>query len=137
MRWRKHSKARVEDSVIVQEAQAVLNGTVQTAYADWQRRPSWVYVNQLAHADAVTLRRLADSEKSLHPATWGYACAVLAAQVLALASGRRTLVDVQRALVPLEIDLLDHVYPPDLTPGQLVRLATQALASAGFSLPSS
>jgi hypothetical protein len=131
MRWRK--KLKMTDASVVKEAEAVLEGTVRTSTcADWQRRPPWVYVNQLAHADGATLARLARDQTALHPASWDYACAILASEILELASGRR-LVDIQRALVPLELDLLAVGYTSKLTPGILVRLATQRLAARGFN----
>jgi hypothetical protein len=60
----------------------------------------------------------------------GYACALLAGEVLAVASRGRALVDVQRALVPLELGLLDGAYSGDLSPGTLVRLVAEALGAA-------
>lgn len=130
MRFRRKSQFRVEDSAIVQEAQTVLNGTVGTStFACWQRRPAWVYVNEFAHADRPTLEKLAKSRPHLHPATWAYARSVLAGEVLALASRGRGLVEVQRALVLLELELLDHPYSGVLTPDNLVSLVTQALVA--------
>jgi hypothetical protein len=130
MRFRRKSQARVEDSAIVQEAQTVLNGTVGTStFACWQRRPAWVYVNEFAHADRPTLEKLAKRRPHLHPATWDYARSVLAGDLLALASRGRGLVEVQRALVVLELELLDHPYSGVLTPDNLVSLVTQALVA--------
>ena len=130
MRFRRNSQVRVEESAIVQEAQTVLSGAVGTsAYACWQRRPAWVYVNEFAHADAATLEKLAKSRAHLHPATWDYARSVLAGEVLALASRGRGLVEVQRALVRLELELLDHPYSGVLTPENLVSLVTHTLVA--------
>lgn len=132
MQFHRSSQLRKEESAVVQQAQALLSGTVGTAYACWQRRPPWVYINELAHADAATLSRLAQNQTVSHPASWIYARALLAGEVLKLASGGRGLVEVQRALVPLELELLDNVYADDVTPGMLVRLADQALTAAGL-----
>ena len=130
MRFRRNSQVRVEESAIVQEAQTVLSGAVGTsAYACWQRRPAWVYVNEFAHADAATLEKLAKSRAHLHPATWDYSRSVLAGEVLALASGGRGLLEVQRALVRLELELLDRPYSGVLTPENLASLVTHALVA--------
>jgi hypothetical protein len=132
MHFRRNSQVRKEEAALVEQAQALLSGTFGTiVYANWQRRPAWVYVNQLAHADASTLDRLAQRQTTSHPASWTYACALLAGEVLELAATGRGLTEVQRALVPLELELLDNVHSDDLTPAVLVRLATQALAAAG------
>jgi hypothetical protein len=136
MRWRKNSKQRFEDTAIVREAQALLDGTVRTvSYPQWRRVPPWAYINQLAHADAGTLVRLAKDSATLPPTSWDSACAFLAGELLALASGGRELVEVQRALVPLELDLLDKIDPANLTPAMLVRRAFEALAAAGYGAP--
>ncbi len=128
MRFHRNSQVRVEDSVIVQEARTMLSGAVGTkAYLCWQRRPAWVYVNEFAHADGPTLERLAKSRAHLHPATWDYARSVLAGEVLTLASQGRGLIEVQRALVRLELELLDHPYSGVLTPDNLVSLVTHTL----------
>jgi hypothetical protein len=133
MHFRRDLQVRKEESAVVEQAQALLSGTVgATAYAYWQRRPAWVYINELAHADAATLGRLAQTQTVCHPASWIYARAFLAGEVLKMASGGRGLVEAQKALVPLELELLGHVHGDDLTPGTLVRLATQALAAAGL-----
>ncbi len=130
MHFRRKSQVTAEDSAIVQEAQAVLSGAVGTsAYVCWQRRPAWVYVNEFAHADGPSLEKLAKSRAHLHPATWDYARSVLAGEVLALASRGRGLVEVQRALVRLELELLDHPYSGALTPDNLVSLVTHALVA--------
>ena len=99
-----------EDSGVVKEAEAMLEGTVRaSSFADGERRPPWLYVNRLAHADGATLARLAGEQTALHPASWHYACAILASEVLELAFGKRW---VKRALVPLELDLLAAGYIP-------------------------
>jgi hypothetical protein len=64
-----------------------------------------------------------------------YACARPAAELLPVSSRGRTLADVLRALVPLELDLLGGVYSPRLTPAMLMTLASRALAVAGFVRP--
>ena len=130
MLFRRKSQLRVEDSAIVQEAQTVLNGAVGTsAFACWQRRPAWVYVNEFAHADGPTLEKLARNRPHLHPATWDYARSVLAGQILALASRGRGLVEVQRALVRLQLERLDHPYAGVRTPHDLVSLVSHALVA--------
>jgi hypothetical protein len=137
VRWRKKSAFdEREDSRVVKEARAVLDGTARnTTYLLSQRLPTWVYVNQLAHADRATLVGLVKGVSVFHPATLDYACAQLAAELLALASGGRALADVQRALVPLELDLLGDAYSPGLSPATLMTLASRALAVAGFDRP--
>jgi hypothetical protein len=131
MHFRRNSQVGKEERAVVEQAQALLSGTVgTTGYGYWPRRPPWVYVNELAHADAATLGRLAQTQTMCHPASWIYARALLAREVLKMASEGRGLVEVQRALVPLELELLDGVYSTDLTTGMLVRLVTEALGTA-------
>ena len=52
---------------------------------------------------------------------------MLAGEVLAVASRGQGLVEVQRALVRLELELLDHPYSGVLTPDNLVSLVTYSL----------
>ena len=125
MRWRWNPLARANDSAVVNEAQAVLEGVARTTtYAGRRTPPAWVYVNQLAHADATTLAQLADRGPALLPATWDHASAVLAGELLTRVARTGTLADVQRRLVPLELDLLGGAYPPSLTSAQLVCLVS-------------
>ena len=120
MRWRWNPLARVNNSGVVKEAQARLEGVARTTtYAGRRTAPAWVYVNQLAHADAATLAQLADRGPALHPATWDHASAVLAGELLTRVARTGTLAEVQRRLVPLELDLLGGAYPPALTPPNL------------------
>ncbi len=136
MRWRWNPRAAVNNCAVVDEARALLDGAARTTtYAGRRRPPAWVYVNQLAHADAATLARLAERGPALHPATWDYASAVLAGELLTRAARTGVLADLQRTLVPLELDLLGGACPPALTPAQLVRLASDALAASGASRP--
>ena len=121
MRWRRNQLPGVNDSAVVNEARAVLEGVARTTtYAGRRTPPAWVYVNELAHGDTATLARLADRGPALHPATWDHASAVLAGELLARAARTGTLADVQRALVPLELDLLGGACPPILAPARLV-----------------
>ena len=120
----------MEDSAIVEEAQRVLSGAVGTnAFVCWPRRPAWVYVNEFPHADGPTLEKLANGRPHLHPATWDHARSVLAGEVLALASRGRGLVEVQRALVRLQLERLDHPYAGVRTPHDLVSLVSHALVA--------
>jgi hypothetical protein len=133
MRWRR-SQPTPDEGPVVGEARAVLEGTVRAQrYAQWRRLPAWVYVNELAHADVATLARLAQRRGQLHPATFEHASAFLAAKILLRASGESSLSDVQRSLVPLELDLLGEAYPAGTTAATLLTLALDALAASGSS----
>ncbi len=136
MRWRWNPLPRVDKSAVVNEARAVLEGVARTTtYAGRRVPPPWVYVNELAHADVATLLRLADRGPALHPASWDHASAVLAGELLTRAAKTGALEDVQKTLVPLELDLLGGTYPSALTPARLVRLVSEALAASGPSRP--
>jgi hypothetical protein len=112
----------------------VLEGTVRArTYAPWKRLPAWVYLNELAHADVATLVRLAEIQARLHPATFEYASAFLAGEILVRANGASSLSDIQRSLVPLELELLGDAYRADPTAATLVALALHALAASGSS----
>ena len=114
----------------------MLEGVARTTtYAGRRTPPAWVYVNQLAHADSTTLARLAERRPVLHPATLDHASAVLAGELLTRAARTGAIADVQRRLVPLELDLLAEAYRPALTPAQLVCLVSDALAASGPSRP--
>ena len=74
MHFRPNRQVRKEEGEVVEEAQALLKGTVATSVdVYWLRRPPWVYVNELAHADGATLGRLAQRQTAFHPASWNYA----------------------------------------------------------------
>lgn len=114
----------------------MLEGKVRARrYGAWRRPPTWVYVNELAHGDVGTLARLAESRGQVHPATFEYASAFLATEILARANGARSLSEIQRSLVPLELDFLGERYPVDTTAPVLVSLALHALAASGPSPP--
>jgi hypothetical protein len=133
MRWSRRSPPPGEDGPVVSEARALLDGTVRAQrYPAWRRPPAWVYLNELAHADAETLARLAESRGKVHPATFEYASAFLAAEILARANETGSLLDIQRSLVPLELDLL-AAYPAPTTAASFVALALHALAASGSS----
>jgi hypothetical protein len=111
----------------------VLDGAARsTTYARWPRVPAWAYVNQLAHADRAELVRLADHGWSQYRHKWDDACAYLANELLARADGQRPLADVQRALIPLELDVLKGAYPSSVSPTMLVGWVSHTLAVAGF-----
>jgi hypothetical protein len=86
----------------------------------------------LAHADRAELVRLADQGWSQYRSKWADASAFLANELLARADAHRSLADVQRALVPLELDLLDGAYPPSVTPAMLVGWVSHTLLISGF-----
>ena len=136
MRWRRNRLERANNRAIVNEARALLEGVARTTtYASRRRPPDWVYVNELAHADAATLARLAARGPALHPSTWDYASAVLAGDVLTRAARTGGLAQVQRTLVALELDLLGGACPPALTPAKLVCLVSNALTTSWPSRP--
>jgi hypothetical protein len=68
---------------------------------------------------------------------WDHACAILADEVLCRSSKTRTLADVQRTLIRLELDLLRRTDLLNLTPAALVAWVSQELATSGFSRPGS
>jgi hypothetical protein len=114
----------------------VLEGAVRAQRCGaFRRLPVWVYLNELAHADLATLARRAGSRGQVHPATFEYASAFLAAEILARANEAGSLSDVQRSLVPLELDFLGEAYSPDTPAATLVSLALHALAASGSSPP--
>src|SRR5215471_13603989 len=101
--WGRRMKARS----VVKEARAVLDGAARTTtYERRPRVPAWVYVNQLAHAGRADLEQLADHGWSEYRHKWNDACAYLANELLARADEQGSLAEVQRSLVPLELDLL-------------------------------
>jgi hypothetical protein len=91
-----------------------------------------VYVNQLAHAERAELERLADHGWSQYRHKWNDACAYLAGELLARADEQGSLAEVQRALIPLELDLLDGAYPSSVSPTMLVGWVSHTLGLAGF-----
>jgi hypothetical protein len=111
----------------------VLDGTARTTtYARWPRVPAWAYVNQLAHAERAELVRLADHGWSQYRHKWDDAGAFLANELLARANAQQSLADIQRALIPLELDILDGACPPAPTPAMLVGWVCHTLAICGF-----
>jgi hypothetical protein len=133
MQVRRHWSRRIKAKSVVKEARAVLAGDARTTtYARWPRVPAWAYVNQLAHSERAELVRLADHGWSQYHRKWDDACAYLAGELLARADRGQSLADVQRALIPLELDLLDGAYPCSVSPAMLVGWVSYTLATAGF-----
>src|SRR5437879_770645 len=103
-RRRPHSKA----NAVIEEAQALLQGTAAAAsYAGRVKVPAWVGVNRLAHASPGELVEMAQSGCRRHRSSWDQACGFLAGEVLAAAPRPEAIAEVQRVLVDLELDLLD------------------------------
>jgi hypothetical protein len=133
MRVRGHWGRRIKAKTVVKEARAVLDGHARTTtYGSWPRVPPWAYVNQLAHGERADLVRLADHGWSQYHRKWDDACAYLAGELLARADEGHSLTEAQRALIPLELDLLDGAYPCSVSPAMLVGWVSHALAVAGF-----
>jgi hypothetical protein len=138
MRWLERSQARDQAGAILRDAQAMLDGTARTTtYAVEARVPAWVYLNVLAHADHAALVQLAHGGWNLNRSNWDHACAILADEVLCRTTKTRTLADVQRTLIRLELDLLGRTDLFNLTPVALVAWVSDELATSGFSRPAS
>jgi hypothetical protein len=123
------------------EAVAVLNGRA------WRFRDSphvgdsphvalaWVHLNQLAHADFRTLRRVANQVVLCED--WTGVTATLAAEMLDLAGGKEgQLLRLQReCLIPLELDLLACGHSATRWgPGLLLRSCRTRLEAHPFAL---
>ena len=91
-----------------------------------RRVPPWAWLNQAAHADAMTIAAAANGlPDDGHCLVWTDARAAVAALIVAaLASGADLHEIQQEVLVPLEIDLRHET----CTPESLTRRVYQALA---------
>jgi hypothetical protein len=118
----------------VEEARALLDGTARiTTYALASHPPAWVCVNQLVHADVTVLAHLAETGWTVHRSNWDNACAILAEEFLGRVKSTGRLADVQRAVLPVELDLLNGQHPQPMTPATLVSWVTDTLTSSGFT----
>jgi hypothetical protein len=121
---------------LIKEARAVLEGTARTTtYEGCTHAPAWAYVNQLAHARPAQLAELAGQGWSEYRHDFHDASAFLAGELLARTDGSRSLAQAQRALIRLELDLLDGKYPPSAPPAALVGWVLHTLATSGYGRP--
>ena len=107
---------------VVAEATALLEGRLaDSTVAGWPR-PSWVWVNRLAHG---SWDELCDLSQKRHRwvRIWEGATTVLAAEMISYAGTPDGLLALQRgALIPLELDILAGRVDPPVAPLHLVAM---------------
>ncbi len=112
-----------EGAQLVEECSALLDGRLAEELADRGRpRPSWCWLNRLAHGSIGDVRRCAGSLPGAPPSDrWARATAFLAGELLAATDRGTTLRALQQeVLIPLELDLLASTQCPMWDPAHFV-----------------
>lgn len=108
---------------LVEECSAFLAGRFSDELVRRSRpRPSWSWLNQLAHGTVVDLERCAGLLATQPPKDqWALATAFLAGELLAAAERGPSLQTLRNeVLVPLELDLVSFAHRPIWEPSDFV-----------------
>jgi hypothetical protein len=118
-------------AAIVAEATAIVEGRASDVAPDNWSPPPWAWINRLAHSSWDDINLMAESRwRAMR--VWEGATTLLAYEMRTYAGSPDALLRLQRrALIPLELDVLNgQVRAPD-TPLELVRLVRQEMDKVG------
>jgi len=117
---------------VVAEASALLEGGLADSILAGWPRPSWVWINQLAHGSWEDLRDLSQ-KRHRWLRLWEGASTFLSAEMIACTGTPERLLALQRsALIPLELDVLDGRVEPPSSPLKLISMVGAAIDGYRF-----